>query len=91
MPREVTSPNGRKSDVSLANRRDPPSSEPRLALSIPQFCAAFGISADFFYKLKRQGQGPRLMKVGKRTLISVAAADAWRIEREAATAASADA
>ena len=53
-----------------------------MALTILEFCAAFRISDDFYYKLKRQGQGPREMKVGKRTLISLAAADEWRIERE---------
>ena len=62
---------------------DPPPSQ---AYTIRQFCAAFGISEDFFYKLRRQGHGPRLMKVGTRTLISIDAADAWRREREAATA-----
>jgi hypothetical protein len=59
---------------------------PRLAFNIPEFCEAFRISEDFYFKLKRQRQGPREMKVGKRTLISLAAADAWRIERERATA-----
>jgi len=53
--------------TTLKPIRGPP---PRIALSIPEFCAAFGISEDFFYKLKRQGQTPRLMKVGARTLIS---------------------
>jgi hypothetical protein len=83
---EVT---GNKPGVS-ANQSNPKKKEPpppRLALSILEFCAAFGISDDFYYKLKRQGQGPREMKVGKRTLISLAAADEWRIERERATAA----
>ena len=28
---------------------------PRLALSIPEFCEAHGISEGFFYKLKKQG------------------------------------
>ena len=82
MAREVTSRNGRKSDTSLASRRDPDPSSTRLALSIPEFCVAIGISEDFFYKLKRQGHGPRLMKVGRRTLISLASADEWRRERE---------
>ncbi|MEY9415116.1 hypothetical protein ABIF69_001558 [Bradyrhizobium japonicum] len=65
--------------------RGPP--PPRLAFNIPEFCEAFRISEDFYFKLKRQGQGPREMKVGKRTLISVEAANEWRIERERATAA----
>jgi hypothetical protein len=61
--------------------RGPP---PLLALSILEFCAAFGISEDFFYKLKRQGKAPTLMKVGARTMVSIQAADEWRIERERA-------
>ena len=55
---------------------------PRLALSIPEFCKAHGISEGFFYKLKKQGCGPREMKVGARTLISLEAAAEWRRARE---------
>jgi predicted DNA-binding transcriptional regulator AlpA len=56
---------------------------PRLALSIPEFCKAHGISEGFFYKLKKQGESPREMKVGARTLITFEAAADWRAEREA--------
>jgi hypothetical protein len=76
-----------RQDEALEDDLPPPIPPPSQAYTIKQFCAAFGISEDFFYKLRRQGQGPRLMKVGTRTLISLAAADEWRIEREAATAA----
>jgi predicted DNA-binding transcriptional regulator AlpA len=62
-----------------------------LALSISEFCEAFRISVDFFYKLKRQRRGPREMKIGHRTLISMEAAVEWQREREAATAAEAKA
>ena len=55
-----------KPDSDLPKKDDEPPPPPRLALSILEFCAAFGISDDFYYKLKRQGQGPREMKVGKR-------------------------
>ena len=55
---------------------------PRLAFGVVEFCEAFGISEDFFYKLKKQGKAPRLMKVGARSLISLQAADEWRVERE---------
>jgi predicted DNA-binding transcriptional regulator AlpA len=54
----------------------------RLALSIPEFCAAHGISEGFFYKLKKQGKGPREMKVGARTLITFESAAEWRRTRE---------
>jgi predicted DNA-binding transcriptional regulator AlpA len=58
---------------------------PRLALSIPEFCKAHGISEGFFYKLKKQGEGPREMKLGARTLITLESAAEWRREREIAT------
>lgn len=59
---------------------------PRLALSISHFCQAHSISEAFYYKLKKQGLGPREMRVGARTLISLEAAAAWRAERENASA-----
>jgi predicted DNA-binding transcriptional regulator AlpA len=53
------------------------------ALSIPQFCAAHGgMSEAMFHKLMRDNRGPKVMKVGGRTLISVEAAATWRRERE---------
>ena len=58
---------------------------PRLALSIPEFCDAHGISEGFYFKLKKQGKGPREMKVGARTLITLESAAEWRCERENAT------
>jgi predicted DNA-binding transcriptional regulator AlpA len=59
-----------------------PSPTPRLALSIPEFCEAHGISQSFFFKLKKQGEAPREMKVGARTLITFESAAEWRRERE---------
>jgi hypothetical protein len=35
-----------------------------------------------FHKLRNQGEGPRLMRVGRRVLISTAAAAAWRRKHE---------
>ena len=55
---------------------------PRLALSIPEFCEAHRISETFYYKLKKQGKGPREMKVGTRTLITFESAAEWRRSRE---------
>jgi hypothetical protein len=60
----------------------PPIRGPPLAYTILEFCEAARISEDFFYKLKRQGQTPRLAKVGARTLITVTAANEWFKERE---------
>jgi predicted DNA-binding transcriptional regulator AlpA len=55
---------------------------PRLALSIREFCRAHSISVAFFYKLKRQGEGPREMKLGGRRLITFESAAEWRRARE---------
>jgi hypothetical protein len=49
-----------------------------------QFCEAHGISRALFYVMQRDGRGPAIMKVGKRTLISVEAATDWRRRMEAA-------
>ena len=54
------------------------------AYSIEQFCQAHGISIDLYFKLQRQGLGPKTMKAGARTLISVEAAAEWRRAREIA-------
>jgi predicted DNA-binding transcriptional regulator AlpA len=56
----------------------------RVAFSIREFCQAHGISEGFFYKLKKQGEGPREMKIGARTLITFEAAAEWRRAREEA-------
>lgn len=60
------------------------------AFSVFGFCVAHGLSRSLFYRLLRAGEGPRVMKCGRRTLISVEAARDWRLTREraATTAAS---
>jgi predicted DNA-binding transcriptional regulator AlpA len=69
-----------KSRTQFAPVSPPPT--PRLALSIREFCEAHDISEGFFYKLKKQGEGPREMKVGARTLITFESAAEWRRARE---------
>ncbi len=56
------------------------------ASTINEFCRAHRISRAFFYKLRKQGKGPRVMEVEGRRLISDEAAAAWRHEREATSA-----
>lgn len=48
------------------------------AYSIPQFCSAHCISRALFYLLLKDGKAPAIMKLGRRTLISVEAAREWR-------------
>jgi len=54
------------------------------AYNVLGFCLAHGISRSTFYAQLTAGQGPRIMKVGARTLISVEAAQSWRRARERA-------
>ncbi|WP_305073885.1 hypothetical protein [Propionivibrio sp.] len=54
--------------------------------TVQEFCAEHGgISKPFFYKLQKEGKGPRLMKVGRRTLITTESAADWRKQMEDAT------
>ena len=64
---------------------------PAAALSVDEFCQAHRISRGTFYGLLRSGCGPQIMRVGKRTLVAVEAAERWRrdCERRAAEASSA--
>jgi predicted DNA-binding transcriptional regulator AlpA len=57
--------------------------QPNDAYSIDQFCAANGISVSTFYALRRDGQAPRMMKIGGRFLITPQAMEDWRRQREA--------
>ena len=53
--------------------------------AIPEFCNAYNISRSKFYELLKAGFGPRIMKVGRRTLISVEAAEEWCARIEASS------
>ena len=58
----------------------------RAAYSIPEWAKRNGISVSMYHKIQKQGLGPRIMRVGSRTLISREADEQWRREREAASA-----
>jgi len=55
---------------------------PTAAYSIAEFCRAHRVSRAFFYVLLKRGEGPTVMKVGKRTLVSDEAAKDWRRRME---------
>jgi predicted DNA-binding transcriptional regulator AlpA len=57
-------------------------SETISALSVNSFCQAHSISRALFYKLLRDGEGPMVIKAGRRTIISLEAAEAWRKQME---------
>jgi predicted DNA-binding transcriptional regulator AlpA len=54
-------------------------------LSVPAFLAEHGISRSLFYRLVKEGRGPRLTKIASRTLISAEAAADWRARMERET------
>lgn len=59
------------------------------AFSIPEFCAAYSVGRAKLYRMMKAGEGPRIMKVGRKTIISKEAADEWRRNIEAKTQANA--
>jgi hypothetical protein len=59
----------------------------RASYSIKEFCRAYRISEALYFKMKREGKGPRELHVGGRVIISIEAAANWQREREAETAA----
>jgi hypothetical protein len=58
----------------------------REAYGVVEFAQAHGVSRAHLYNLWRDGVGPKVMRVGRRTLISKEAAAAWRRQMEAASA-----
>jgi len=56
--------------------------EENLAFSIENFCRLHGISRSKFYLLLNEGLAPKIMKIGRRTLISHEAAAQWRKDME---------
>ena len=56
----------------------------RVANHVDEFCREHGISRAHFYNLLKRGDGPAIMKVGRRTLISTYSAAAWRRRMEVA-------
>ncbi len=56
------------------------------AQSVDEFCEDNDISRAFFYNLVKCKKGPRIMKLGKRTLISRESGADWRRQIEQETA-----
>jgi predicted DNA-binding transcriptional regulator AlpA len=54
----------------------------KAAQSIREFCDENGFSKATLYNLLKRGQGPAIMKVGRRSLISAEAAALWRRSME---------
>ena len=61
------------------------------AFSPTEFCDQHGIARTTLYTLIKEGRGPKVIKVGRRTLITSEAAAEWRQRMERETAARANA
>ena len=59
-----------------------------LTLTIKQFCALVPMSETTYFVMKRAGQGPREMRIGRHVRISREAAAAWIRDQEQRHAAS---
>ena len=46
--------------------------------NVPTFCRAHNISRSYLYELWNRNEGPQMIKLGRRTLITGEAAAAWR-------------
>ncbi|MGY2986490.1 MULTISPECIES: hypothetical protein [unclassified Bradyrhizobium] len=67
--------------------RKPKEMPSKSAFSIAEFCADHSISRFLLQDLIEAGRGPKIMRVGRRVLISAEAARAWRKRMESESAA----
>jgi hypothetical protein len=67
---------------SFEQRQDSPIYSDPPIYSVSDFCKAHCIARSFLYLLLREGRGPRLTKLGRRTLITREAAAEWRAQME---------
>lgn len=63
-------------------RRKLASSTGAAVFTVDEWCARYKFGRSFFYKLLREGRGPRIMKLGSRTLITVESDDEWRLAND---------
>ena len=81
-------PHGKKKKKRRKRKKRPKQRQPRQPdhlRDIATFCDRNGISESYYFALKREGRGPKEIKLGKRVLISPESEAAWRREREAET------
>ncbi|HVI68273.1 MAG TPA: hypothetical protein VM910_37690 [Bradyrhizobium sp.] len=55
-----------------------------LAMTIPEFARLHGMSVAMFFKMQSQGEGPEMMAIGRRRMVSMESAARWRAAREKA-------
>jgi hypothetical protein len=62
----------------MSLEHSPARSRQQAVYTVPEFCEAHRIIRSTLYNLWDLGQGPRVMRVGKRRLITQEAAAEWR-------------
>lgn len=67
--------------MSEENPRDPVIDPP--SYDVDGFCRAHHIARSHFYSMLQQGNGPRIIKLGRRTIISGEEAARWRRRMQA--------
>jgi hypothetical protein len=77
---ERTPPTKAESTLVTSNANPKPATTgvAKAANTIEEFCESNSISRAFYYKLKKLGQGPDIMWVGAKPLITTESAAAWR-------------
>ncbi len=50
--------------------------------TVDEFCSTHRISRATFYNLLKRGDGPTIMKIGSRTLVSAESASKWRLRMQ---------
>ena len=53
--------------------------QPKKNVSIKEFCTLFGIGRSTFYKLISEDSGPKLTKIGRRTIIMAEDIEEWKL------------
>ena len=61
--------------------------QPRLAFTVKEFCTQLKISTRHYYSLQAKGEGPNVMRLGRRVLISQETAKIWLLSLETKSAA----
>jgi predicted DNA-binding transcriptional regulator AlpA len=84
--RSPANPLSHARSIALRVGKEKAPQPPPAAFSVSEFCQLHRISRALFYIMLRDGRGPRIMKIGKRTLVSAEAAVEWRRNLEAASA-----
>lgn len=54
----------------------------KIVYSVQEFCDAHQVGRNLFYKMLAAGIGPKILKLGRRTLITHEAAACWRQKME---------